>query len=63
METLGQLMVKGWTSGAHFSDYGILVTRSDPTVAKHKGLTFFFVDEISRNRGETHQTNLWRSKF
>ena len=35
---------KVWTSGAHFSDYGILVTRSDPTVAKHKGLTFFFVD-------------------
>jgi alkylation response protein AidB-like acyl-CoA dehydrogenase len=35
---------KVWTSGAHYSDYGILVTRSDPTVPKHKGLTFFFVD-------------------
>ena len=35
---------KVWTSGAHFSDYGILVTRSDPTVPKHKGLTYFFVD-------------------
>ena len=35
---------KVWTSGAHFSDYGILVTRSDPTAPKHKGLTFFFVD-------------------
>ena len=33
-----------WTSGAHFSDYGILVTRSDPSAPKHKGLTFFFVD-------------------
>lgn len=35
---------KIWTSGAHYSDYGILVTRSDPTVPKHQGLTFFFVD-------------------
>jgi alkylation response protein AidB-like acyl-CoA dehydrogenase len=35
---------KIWTSGAHYSDYGILVTRSDPTVPKHQGLTFFFLD-------------------
>jgi alkylation response protein AidB-like acyl-CoA dehydrogenase len=35
---------KIWTSGAHYSDFGILVTRSDPTVQKHKGLTFFFLD-------------------
>jgi alkylation response protein AidB-like acyl-CoA dehydrogenase len=35
---------KVWTSGAHYCDWGILVTRSDPTVAKHKGLTFFFLD-------------------
>jgi alkylation response protein AidB-like acyl-CoA dehydrogenase len=35
---------KIWTSGAHYSDWGILVTRSDPTVAKHKGLTFFFLN-------------------
>ena len=35
---------KVWTSGAHFCDYGIIVTRSDPTVPKHKGLTFFFLD-------------------
>lgn len=35
---------KVWTSGAHYSDYGILVTRSDPTVPKHQGLTFFFLD-------------------
>jgi acyl-CoA dehydrogenase len=34
---------KIWTSGAHYSDYGILVTRSDPNVPKHKGLTFFFL--------------------
>jgi alkylation response protein AidB-like acyl-CoA dehydrogenase len=35
---------KIWTSGAHYSDYGILVTRHDTGLAKHKGLTFFFVD-------------------
>ncbi len=34
---------KIWTSGAHFSDYGILITRTDPTVPKHKGLTMFFL--------------------
>jgi alkylation response protein AidB-like acyl-CoA dehydrogenase len=33
---------KIWTSGAHWADMGILVTRSDPRVPKHKGLTFFF---------------------
>ena len=35
---------KVWTSGAHYSDFGILVVRHDPDLAKHKGLTFFFVD-------------------
>jgi alkylation response protein AidB-like acyl-CoA dehydrogenase len=34
---------KIWTSGAHWADHAILVTRSDPRVAKHKGLTFFFL--------------------
>jgi alkylation response protein AidB-like acyl-CoA dehydrogenase len=34
---------KIWTSGAHYSDYGIVVTRSDANVPKHKGLTFFFL--------------------
>lgn len=35
---------KIWTSGAHYSDFGVIVTRSDPTVPKHKGLTYFFLD-------------------
>ena len=34
---------KNWTSGAHYSDYGILITRTDPTVPKHKGMTMFFL--------------------
>ncbi|MEL7482544.1 MAG: acyl-CoA dehydrogenase family protein [Pseudomonadota bacterium] len=35
---------KVWTTGAHFSDYGILLTRTDPKAVKHKGLTMFIVD-------------------
>ncbi|MDU3132597.1 MAG: acyl-CoA dehydrogenase [Bradyrhizobium sp.] len=39
---------KIWTSGAHYSDYGIRLTRTDPTVPKHKGLTMFFLDMKSK---------------
>jgi len=39
---------KIWTSGAHYSDYGILLTRTDPTSPKHKGLTMFFLDMKSK---------------
>jgi len=39
---------KIWTSGAHYSDWGLLITRSDPTVPKHKGLTMFFLDMKSK---------------
>jgi alkylation response protein AidB-like acyl-CoA dehydrogenase len=35
---------KIWTSGAHFSEYGLLLTRSDPAVPKHKGLSMFFLN-------------------
>lgn len=35
---------KVWTSGAHYADWGILVTRSDFDAPKHKGLTYFIVD-------------------
>jgi alkylation response protein AidB-like acyl-CoA dehydrogenase len=35
---------KIWTSGAHFSNYGLLLTRTDPSVPKHAGLTMFFLD-------------------
>jgi alkylation response protein AidB-like acyl-CoA dehydrogenase len=35
---------KVWTSGAHYSDYGILLTRTDANVPKHKGLTMFYLD-------------------
>ena len=35
---------KIWTSGAHFADLGIIITRTDPQVPKHRGLTMFFID-------------------
>ena len=34
---------KGWSSGAQFSEWGLLIARSDPTLPKHKGLTAFLV--------------------
>jgi alkylation response protein AidB-like acyl-CoA dehydrogenase len=35
---------KLWTSWAQYSDYGVIVARTDPTAQKHKGLTYFWVD-------------------
>jgi len=35
---------KTWTSGAHFSDYGLITTRTDPDAPKHRGMTIFVVD-------------------
>ncbi len=42
----GDWIVNGqkiWTSGAQNSDWGLLITRTDPSVAKHKGLTMFYL--------------------
>ena len=35
---------KVWTSGAHLSDIGEIICRTDPDLPKHKGLTGFVVD-------------------
>ncbi len=35
---------KVWTSGAHYSDVGEIICRTDPDLPKHKGLTGFVVD-------------------
>jgi alkylation response protein AidB-like acyl-CoA dehydrogenase len=35
---------KVWNSGAHYSDWGILLTRTDPDAPKHRGITYFLVD-------------------
>jgi alkylation response protein AidB-like acyl-CoA dehydrogenase len=35
---------KLWCSGAHISDFGIVLARTDPELPKHQGLTMFVVD-------------------
>lgn len=54
---------KVWSSGAHFSQRAILLARSDPTLPKHKGITFFALDmdspgvtvrPLRQMNGETH---------
>jgi alkylation response protein AidB-like acyl-CoA dehydrogenase len=35
---------KVWTSSARHSDFGIIVARSDDSLPKHRGLTYFVID-------------------
>jgi alkylation response protein AidB-like acyl-CoA dehydrogenase len=38
---------KVWTSGAHHSDWGLLIARSNPEAPKHAGITAFALDMSS----------------
>ena len=35
---------KVWTSGAHYSDYGAIIARTDPDQPKHRGISMLIVD-------------------
>jgi alkylation response protein AidB-like acyl-CoA dehydrogenase len=39
---------KVWTSGAHYSDFGIVLVRTNPDKPKHAGLTMFFLSMKSK---------------
>lgn len=52
---------KIWTSGAHYSQFAILVARTDPDVPKHKGLTFFFLDMKSKGIETRPIKQMWGS--
>jgi alkylation response protein AidB-like acyl-CoA dehydrogenase len=39
---------KIWSTGAHFSKWGMIVVRTDPNVSKHAGLSYFIVDMHSK---------------
>lgn len=59
---------KLWTSWAQYSDYGVIVARTDPAVPKHKGLTYFWVDmkapgvtvrPVKLAGGDSHVNEVW----
>ena len=37
---------KVWSSGAHLSERGLLLARTDPTVPKHEGISYFVIDML-----------------
>ncbi len=43
----GQFVVNGqkvWTSQGMIADYGVLLARTDPSVSKHQGISYFILD-------------------
>lgn len=43
----GDWIVNGqklWTTWAQYADYGVIIVRTDPTLPKHRGLTYFWLD-------------------
>jgi len=44
---------KVWSSRGHTADFGMLLARTDPTVPKHRGITYFII-EVNQPGIETH---------
>lgn len=49
---------KIWTSGAHRSDWCILLARTDPDAPKHRGISYFLMDMKSPGITVTPLTNM-----
>ena len=55
---------KIWTSGAHYSDYGILLTRTDPDGAQAQGAHHVLPGhEEQRRRDQADQAGQWCLRF
>jgi alkylation response protein AidB-like acyl-CoA dehydrogenase len=52
---------KIWTSGAHRSDYCILLARTDPDAPKHRGISYLLMDMKSPGITITPLTNMLNS--
>ena len=55
---------KIWTSQAHYSDWILLLARTDPNAPKHRGITMFLADMKTSGRiSPTHHRHVGRASL